>query len=67
MSWDWQEGPKGWLRVLGPLFGLLGGRMEHKVWTGQKRQLENTEALAPPDQRWPSPPRTIGPYRPRTA
>jgi hypothetical protein len=25
MSWDWQVRPKGWLRLLGPLFGALGG------------------------------------------
>ena len=41
MSWDWQARPKGWLRVLGPRFGPLGGRMERKIWTGLKRQLEN--------------------------
>src|SRR6266536_4145785 len=28
MGWDWQVRPKGWLRMLGPLFGPLGG-----VWS----------------------------------
>jgi hypothetical protein len=40
MSWDWQVRPKGWLRVVGPLAGPLGGRMERKIWTGLKHQLE---------------------------
>jgi len=26
MSWDWQVRPRGWMRMLGPLFGPLGGR-----------------------------------------
>lgn len=41
MSWDWQVRFRGWLRVLGPLLGSLGGRMEHRIWTGLKHQLEN--------------------------
>jgi uncharacterized protein YndB with AHSA1/START domain len=40
MSWDWQVRPKGWLRALGPLFGPLGGRMEHQIWHGLKDHLE---------------------------
>jgi carbon monoxide dehydrogenase subunit G len=44
MSWDWQVRPKGWMRMLGPLFGPLGGRMERRVWTSMKRYLENTAA-----------------------
>ena len=42
MSWDWQVRPRGWMRVLGPLFGPLGGRMERRIWTGLKHQLETT-------------------------
>ena len=41
MSWDWQVRPKGWLRMLGPLFGPVGGRMERRIWTGLKHQLED--------------------------
>jgi hypothetical protein len=41
MSWDWQVRPKGWLRMLGPLSGPLGSRMERRIWTGLKRQLED--------------------------
>ena len=47
MSWDWQVRPKGWLRMLGPLSGILGGRMERRIWTGLKDQLEdNGSALS---------------------
>ncbi len=44
MSWDWQVHPKGWMRMPGPLFGPLGGRMERGIWTSMKRYLENTAA-----------------------
>jgi Polyketide cyclase / dehydrase and lipid transport len=44
MSWDWQVRPKGWVRMLGPLFRPLGGRMERRIWTSLKRYLENTAA-----------------------
>jgi hypothetical protein len=44
MSWDWQVRPKGWMRVLGPLFGPLGSRMERRIWASLKRYLENTAA-----------------------
>lgn len=40
MAWDWNVRPRGWFRVLGPLVGPLGRRMEHKIWTGLKRRLE---------------------------
>ena len=42
MSWGWQVRPKGWMRMLGPLFGPLGGRMERRIWASMKRYLENT-------------------------
>jgi hypothetical protein len=41
MAWDWQARAKGWFRIVGPLFGGLGGRMERKTWTGLKDKLEN--------------------------
>jgi hypothetical protein len=44
MSWDWQVHPKGWMRILGPLFEPLGNRMERRIWTSLKRYLENTAA-----------------------
>jgi hypothetical protein len=47
MAWDWQVSPKGWLRLLGPLFGVIGGRMEHRIWSGLKRHLEMGAAHPP--------------------
>jgi hypothetical protein len=44
MSWDWQVRPKGWMRMLGPLFEPLGNRMERRIWTSMKRYPENTAA-----------------------
>jgi len=44
MSWAWQVHPKGWLRMLGPLFGPLGGGVERRIWASLKRYLENTAA-----------------------
>ena len=41
MGWDWQVRPKGWFRLLGPLVGALGGRMERRIWAGLKHKLEN--------------------------
>ena len=48
MSWDWQVHPKGWLRLLGPVFGPLGGRMERRIWASLKRHLENAAARSAP-------------------
>ena len=47
MGWDWQVRPKGWMRLLGPLFGPLGGRMERRIWTGLKHQLETSQGARP--------------------
>ena len=47
MSWDWQVRPKGWLRMLSPLAVPLGGRMERKIWTGLKHQLEDAANARP--------------------
>ena len=41
MAWDWQVRPKGWLRAMGPLFGVIGARMERRIWTGLKHWLES--------------------------
>jgi uncharacterized protein YndB with AHSA1/START domain len=46
MGWDWQVRPKGWMRMLGPLFGSVGGRMERGIWTRLKHQLETTPRAA---------------------
>jgi hypothetical protein len=42
MGWDWQVRPKGWMRMLGPLFRPLGGLMERRIWSRLKTQLETT-------------------------
>ena len=44
MSWDWQVRPKGWMRMLGPLFGPLGDRMERRIWTSLKHRMEASPA-----------------------
>jgi hypothetical protein len=31
MSWDWQVHPKGWMRILSPLVGPLGGRVKRSM------------------------------------
>ncbi|HET9969768.1 MAG TPA: hypothetical protein VFQ68_16155 [Streptosporangiaceae bacterium] len=36
-----------WLRLLGPLSGPLGGRMERRIWTGLKHQLEDDARAHP--------------------
>ena len=36
MIWNWQVRPRGWMRMLGPLSGPLGGRMERRIWTRLK-------------------------------
>lgn len=40
MRWDWQVRSKGWLRLLGPLFGPAGRRMERQIWASLREQLE---------------------------
>ena len=40
MSWEWEVTPQGWLRLLGPAFGWVGSRMERRIWTGAKAELE---------------------------
>jgi hypothetical protein len=47
MSWDWQVRPKGWLRMLGPLAGPLGSRMERRIWTGPEHYFEDDASAHP--------------------
>lgn len=44
MRWDWQVRAKGWHRLLTPVFGLVGGKMEHSIWNGLKRHVESGRA-----------------------
>lgn len=41
LAWEWQARPKGWLRFSGPVFGLLGTRMERNTWTALKDKQES--------------------------
>ena len=41
MGWEWPVHPKGWMRMLGPLVRPLGRRMERRISTELKHQLEN--------------------------
>ena len=43
MSWSWEVGPKGPLRLLGPLVARLGRRQEQTIWIGLKAQLEGSD------------------------
>lgn len=45
MSWTWQMRPKGMLRAMGPLIGLVGRRQEAEIWAGLER---HQQAEAPP-------------------
>jgi hypothetical protein len=47
MSWDWQVQPKGWLRLLGPLFTPLGRRMEQRIWTAARDALQTGTTQLP--------------------
>lgn len=42
LAWDWQVRPRGWYRLMSPLVGLFGHRMERRIWTGLKHKLEAT-------------------------
>lgn len=44
VRWTWRFTPMGRLRVLGPLVGVAGSRMEHRVWRRLKRHLEEEVA-----------------------
>lgn len=44
VRWTWRFTPLGRLRVLGPVVGAAGARMEHRVWRRLKRHLEEEVA-----------------------
>jgi uncharacterized protein YndB with AHSA1/START domain len=44
MSWEWQVTPRGAFRLLTPLVGVMGRRMERGIWTGLKHMVEEDEA-----------------------
>jgi hypothetical protein len=41
VRWTWDFATRGPLRVLGPLIGLAGRRIERKVWSGMKLTLDS--------------------------
>lgn len=43
MAWDWQVTPRLWLRLLGPVFGPVGRRMERRIWTAARDALEASD------------------------
>lgn len=40
MRWSWRLRPRGRLRLLAPLIGVLGRRQERRIWTGLKQHVE---------------------------
>ncbi len=40
MRWSWEVRPRGALKLLGPLVGVLGRRQEQAIWRELKRLLE---------------------------
>jgi Polyketide cyclase / dehydrase and lipid transport len=40
MRWSWEVRPRGVLKLLRPLVGVLGRRQEHAIWRELKRVLE---------------------------
>jgi hypothetical protein len=41
LSWSWQLRPKGVLRLIAPVFAVVGRRQEAANWAALKRHLEN--------------------------
>ena len=44
MRWNWRVRAVGWHRLLTPVFGLVGSRMERRIWTSLKRYVESGRA-----------------------
>jgi hypothetical protein len=40
VTWTWDLRPRGPWRLLGPLFGLAGRRLEHRVWREMKAYVD---------------------------
>jgi hypothetical protein len=40
MRWSWEVRPRGAIRLMTPLVGLLGRRQERAIWSELKRVLE---------------------------
>jgi hypothetical protein len=47
VHWVWDFHARGGLRMLGPLLGLAGRRLERRVWSDMQRYLDDEESLVP--------------------
>lgn len=41
VHWVWHFTTRGALRLLGPVVGLAGSRLEHRIWADMKRTLDS--------------------------
>jgi uncharacterized membrane protein len=46
MVWDWQVTPRLWLRILGPVLGPVGARLERRIWAAARDALQGSDAPA---------------------
>jgi uncharacterized protein YndB with AHSA1/START domain len=46
MRWSWDVRPRGMLRLITPLVGVLGRRQERAIWAGLKQLLEDSAPSA---------------------
>ncbi len=44
MRWDWKVKPKGILKLMSPIIGLIGHRQEQRIWGEMKDYLEKHAA-----------------------
>jgi hypothetical protein len=44
MVWDWQVTPRLWLRMLGPVLGPVGARLERRIWAAARDALQGSDA-----------------------
>lgn len=42
VHWVWEFRPRGAMKLLGPMTGVAGRRLERRVWSDMKRHLEST-------------------------
>jgi deazaflavin-dependent oxidoreductase (nitroreductase family) len=50
VNWVWQLRPRGPVRLLGPLLGFAGRRLEQRVWDDMKCYLESVQHLPSTDE-----------------
>ena len=47
LCWAWDIEPRGFLKLVSPLVAMMGGRLERRIWTGLKHELEARPAPTP--------------------